>query len=126
MPWVSKSGVLTVEYPLAAFVRARLRMLPAAEGGRRRPISSGYRSNCWLGRTTANGEREYNDAVVYLESAAELHPGEDAVVRIQPVFPDYWTEVGVGSGIEVCEGSRVVGLAVVLDLYPFADSDADE
>jgi hypothetical protein len=112
-----------MDLPFAAFIRARLRMLPSAEGGRRRPISSGYHPNCWIGRTTADGEREYNDAVIYLESADEISPGEDAVVRIQPVFPDYWTEVDVGSEIEVCEGSRVVGLADVVDLYPAAESE---
>jgi hypothetical protein len=104
--------------PLSAYLRAELILRPTEGGGRRRPISSGYRCNCWIGHHTDDGDRSYNDAVIYLDSADQLHPGEQGVVAIQPAFPDLWNEIGVGSRIEVCEGSRVVGEATVIELFP--------
>jgi hypothetical protein len=104
--------------PGAAYIRAELRMTPSAAGGRSRPISSGYRCNCWLGGFTETGERSYNDAVIYLESVEVLEPGSSAVVRLQRAFPDLWTDVTTGSLIGVCEGSRVVGKASVIELFP--------
>ena len=46
------------------------------------------------------------------------HPVDATTVRIQPAFPDLWTDVGVGTISEVCEGSRVVGEATVIELFP--------
>jgi hypothetical protein len=104
--------------PVTAYIRAHLRLIPSEAGGRRRPIASGYRCNYWLGGLTATGERAYNDAVVYLEESESLQPGEAKTVRIQPAFPDLWSDVDVGSAIDVCEGSRVVGNATVIELFP--------
>lgn len=104
--------------PMAAYIRAELQMKTTALGGRSRPIVSGYRPNCWLGGFTVDGEREYRDAVVYLESVGALEPGSSALVRLQPALPDLWTGVTTGSVIEVCEGSRVVGEATVIELFP--------
>lgn len=104
--------------PFAAFIQAELRLTPTDAGGRSRPISSGYRCNCWLGGLTEEGDRTYNDALIYLESAEELQPGSSAIVRLQPAFPDLWTDVATGDVIDVCEGSRVVGKATVIELFP--------
>lgn len=104
--------------PLAAFIQAELRLTPTDDGGRSRPISSGYRCNCWLGGLTEGGDRTYNDAVIYLESAEELRPGSSAIARLQPAFPDLWTDVAIGDVIDVCEGSRIVGQATVIELFP--------
>ena len=109
---------MTAAPPHAAFIRAQLRMKPTSAGGRSRPISSGYRCNCWLGGLTEAGERAYNDAVVYLESVETLEPGSSAFVRLQPAFPDLWTDVTVGLVIDLCEGSRVLGEATVIELFP--------
>jgi hypothetical protein len=91
-------------------------MLPTADGGRRRPIHSGYRPNCWIGRTTATGEREYSDAAVLLESEDVLRPGEVGFARLRPSRPEFWEMVDVGSKIEVCEGHRLVANAEVLHI----------
>jgi hypothetical protein len=104
--------------PLAAFIRAELRMKSTEEGGRRRPISSGYRCNCWFGGLTPTGERSYHDAVIHLETTESLEPGSSSLVRLQPAFPDSWSGLTVGSVIDVCEGSRVVGEATVVELFP--------
>ena len=104
--------------PPIAFIRANLRMKPTTEGGRSRPIASGYCCNCWLGGQTETGERSYNDAVIHLEATEALEPGSSATVRLQPAFPDLWHEIEPGFVIDVCEGSRVVGQATVLELFP--------
>ncbi|MGQ0744346.1 MAG: hypothetical protein ACT4OS_08450 [Acidimicrobiales bacterium] len=108
--------------PLGAYIRAQLRMKPTDDGGRSRPIASGYRPNCWLGGFTADGERAYYDAVVYLESADALEPGLSALIRLQPAFPDLWNDVTRGSVIDVCEGSRIVGEATVVELFRHYES----
>jgi hypothetical protein len=102
--------------PIAAFIRANLRMKPTTEGGRSRPIASGYRCNCWFGARTDTGERSYNDAVIHLESTETLEPGSSAAVLLQPTFPDLWGEIEPGFVIDVCEGSRVVGEVTVIEL----------
>jgi len=109
---------MTTAPPQGAFIRADLTLSATDAGGRHRPISSGYRCNCWIGAMTDAGERAYNDAVIYLETAESLAPGSSATARIQPAFPDRWMDVKVGSLIEVCEGARVVGDARVIELFP--------
>lgn len=104
--------------PLAAFIEAELQMTSTDQGGRSRPILSGYRCNCWLGIVTEMGDRAYNDAVIYLESGRTLEPGARATVRVWPAFPDLWSDVVAGTMIEVCEGSRVVGEATVTHVHP--------
>ena len=105
-------------FPPAAYIKVRLQMRRTEDGGRHRPIYSGYRPNCWIGRTTETGEREYSDAAVLLESTDILHPGEVATARLQPARPEFWESVDVGSRIEVCEGHRVIADAEVLELFP--------
>jgi hypothetical protein len=104
--------------PATAYVRAHLLLKSSDAGGRRRPIASGYRCNCWHGALTETGKRAYSDAVVYLEHEESLEPGEGTTVRLQPAFPDLWRDVDAGTAIDVCEGSRVVGEATVIELLP--------
>jgi hypothetical protein len=105
-----------VSLPPEAFIRTEVRMRSTADGGRRNPIFSGYRCNCWIGARTPEGEKAYNDAAIYLESQDRLEPGETAMARLQPAVPEYWTHVDVGLVIELCEGSRVKGEATVVEL----------
>lgn len=103
--------------PLNAFVAADVQLLGPGEGGRRSPIASGYRCNCWLGKTD-DGERVYNDATFYLVEAERLEPGVAGRVRVQPHNPDEWSQLVPGSVFELCEGRRVVGRATVTELFP--------
>ena len=103
-------------HPLSAFIGATVRLLPTAEGGRRAPISSGYRCNCWIGHTDVHG-RTYNDATLYLIDTESLAPGDTAVARVRPHDPDAWYMLTEGSTFELCEGPRTVGVATVTDLF---------
>lgn len=105
----------------SAFIAADVRLLPADQGGRRSPIRSGYRCNCWIGHQDADG-RAYNDATIHLVDSDLLAPGHAAAARIQPHDPDSWTQISVGSTIELCEGPRTIGIATVTELFPAGDS----
>ncbi len=92
-------------------------MRPTSDGGRRTPIRSDYRPNCWVG-SPSSGDKTYNDARVYLETVDELASGERAVVRFYPLSPEAWVGLDVGSSFDVCEGARVVGVARVIEPLP--------
>lgn len=100
------------------YFRACLRLTPTDEGGRKRPIYSGYRS-CWFwGERTENGGEMGHDAPITMEGELRLDLGDEAVVRLLPLFPEYWHNITTGSRLEMREGARVVGVATVLDWVP--------
>jgi translation elongation factor EF-Tu-like GTPase len=101
----------------AAFIEAEVHLLTPDEGGRRSPIASGYRCNCWVGHIN-DGHRVYNDATIHLLGRDKLTPGATARARVEPHFPDDWSHLAVGSSFELCEGPRVIGVATVTGLFP--------
>jgi hypothetical protein len=103
--------------PTGAYIEVDLDLLPPEQGGRKSPIASGYRCNCWIGKFE-DGERSYNDATFFLLEMDRLEPGSRARARVQPHLPDEWSEVVEGSRFELCEGPRVIGIATVLQVSP--------
>jgi hypothetical protein len=100
----------------SARFRVRVHLRPPSEGGRRRPVPSGYRCNFRLGPPSADGRQAYVDGVLYFDDAAEVAPGSSAIGRVAPALPSSWAGVAVGSSIELCEGPNTVGTAEVLGL----------
>jgi hypothetical protein len=98
------------------YVRARLRLLPTEQGGRRTAILSGYRPQWDLGYRTDEGEIAYCDAQVRLEDVASLAPGDEGTVRLHPFFPEYWRDVEPGVVLALYEGNRRLGEARVLEV----------
>jgi translation elongation factor EF-Tu-like GTPase len=96
-------------------ILARLRLLPAEEGGRKEPVFSDYRPHWNIGNTF-EGEPELNDARVFLEDRERLYPGEECVVRIEPLFAERWMHVNAGMQLPMHEGSRIYGMATVLEV----------
>ena len=95
--------------------KVEVRLLATEAGGRRSPIHTDYRpdwdvGNSWLGKPTINGGR------LFLEDRDELAPGEQCVGRIEPILPELWGRIRVGSMIAAQEGSRVVAHARVLEI----------
>jgi hypothetical protein len=82
--------------PEEAYIEARVTLIPADAGGRKRPIASGYRCGFLIGNPYGDREQQ-NDAAVCLVDAAELAPGEAALARIRPAVPASWTSVNVGA-----------------------------
>lgn len=96
------------------YIRVRFRLVPTEEGGRERPIFSEYCASWDIGNTH-DGEWALNDAPIVFENVDELRPGDEAVARIHPAAPDFWTHVVPGRRIFAHEGRRLVGEGVVMD-----------
>jgi translation elongation factor EF-Tu-like GTPase len=89
-------------------------MVRTEDGGRKSPISSGYRPNCWFGVVGGAG-KEYNDCEVLFEDRPNIPPGEDADVWLRPYHPELVRPlVTVGEQFDICEGLRVVARGVVI------------
>ncbi len=119
----AKAAVSSMTLPASAHIRASLRLQPTEEGGRKRPIRTGYRPNCMIFSADGSRDEEYRDAVVHLESGDSLGPGESTTVRLQPALPDGWSAVAPGTRIDLCEGDRVIGTATVTELWPEGQGD---
>ena len=105
------------ELPLEAFIVADVHLLTTAEGGRRSGIASGYRCTCFIGHIQ-DGKPTYNDAAFYFSDQTILHPGGTARARVRPLIPDSWSHLAVGDRFELSEGPRVIGRAVIVELFP--------
>ncbi|MFP1626449.1 hypothetical protein ACLB9X_15025 [Streptomyces sp. 5K101] len=101
-------------------VRATLSLLEAEEGGRQAAFSGDGRLRpLWdIGNRTADGGRDLNIAMLWVEFAEELGPGETADVRLAPLSPDQWLHLKVGDVITMHEGRPVVGMATVIEILP--------
>lgn len=99
------------------YIRATLRLLNAAEGGRQTPIASGYRSH-WSFPPEIHDEG--HDAPLTVESGPEqwLDPGVETPVRLHPLFPRHWPTVAPGLRLNMMEGARLVGIAEVVEVIP--------
>lgn len=94
------------------------------EGGRAHGMFSGYRPSFWWGEVSERG-REYHDAQITFEMVETLAPGEEATAILQPLRPEYWHDVSVGSVLSVHEGARLVGTATVEQVIPEFDYDVE-
>jgi hypothetical protein len=94
---------------------ARLRLVPTDEGGRMGPIRSDYRPSFSLGGTW-QGRPSLNDGRVMLLGPEELAPGEEGLVRIDPLCAESWGNVRTSMVLAMQEGSRIVGHATITDV----------
>jgi elongation factor Tu len=104
---VRRGQVLAAPGSLRAHQRctASLRLLPAAEGGRRTPVRSGYSPQFYVRTTDVSGVLEFGDASVL--------PGTTVPVTVtlgKPVALD------VGQTFAIREGGRTVGAGTVTAL----------
>lgn len=94
-----------------ADVRVVVHLASTGDGGRRNPIDSEYRASCRLPWNSAT--RSYNDALVIFEEGGALYPGTDRMGWLRPARPDFWSSLEQGDVVELMEGSRPIGFAVV-------------
>lgn len=106
---------LTAYGERVGYVRALLRLVPTERGGRRRPIYSGYRSSWHWGERSKGGLAIHHDAPLTIEAGDQLDLGEEATVRLYPLHPEFWVTIAPGHHVEMREGSRVVGEALIID-----------
>lgn len=100
-------------------IAARLRLTPTDAGGRKTPIRSNYRPTFDLGLSWM-GKPAVNDARIMLIDRDELAPGAEGIVRIEPMFAEFWANIREGAVVPVLEGARVVGHAAI-EKVVFAD-----
>ena len=96
-------------------VTARLRLTPTDAGGRTTPIRSNYRPTFDLGGSWM-GKPAVNDGRVMLIDRDELAPGAEGLVRIEPMFSEFWATAREGAVVPVQEGARVVGHVTIARL----------
>ena len=90
----------------------RLRLLLPEEGGRHHGIGVGYRAS-WFLDLEDETPTEIHDAPITAMVPEAIEPGAQAVATIRPIAVDFWRVVGPGREIQMREGPRTVGLAVV-------------
>jgi Domain of unknown function (DUF5063) len=99
--------------PLVFSVRVRL--LSADLGGRNWPVISDYRPRWNLGNTWL-GEPTLNEGRLVLAGCSEIEPGKEGLAHLEPLAPEFWGAVHVGSVITMQEGKHVVGDATILHI----------
>ncbi|MFF1400444.1 hypothetical protein ACFVZD_42650 [Streptomyces sp. NPDC058287] len=101
-------------------VRATLTLLGADEGGRRSSFSGDGRLRpLWdIGNHTADGQQDLNIALLWVEFASQLGPGETADVRLAPLQPEQWQHLKPGDVITMHEAQPAVGIAEIIEVLP--------
>lgn len=96
------------------YVEARLTLLDTSQGGRSSPAFIDYRPDWDIGNRTETGDRTINGAAITIEDGPSIQPAGTGTVRLHPTCPEAWRHLHVGAEINMHEGSRVLGKAIVL------------
>ena len=98
-------------------LRLEVDLAPADRGGRRRPLTDGYRASMSFGRRRRGIEPIVHDAVLVLEDVASLAPGERGVARAWVLMPDELPrDLDAGAVFTFLESDRIIGRAELLEL----------
>lgn len=96
-------------------VRALIRLLPASESGKTRPVTGGWRPNH---NFFAPDSVEMTIGAIDLPDGVELRPGEESECLV-----DFWRWSGLDGRIHpgrewrIQEGRQLVGIGVVIELF---------
>ena len=104
---------------MTVVLRLRLELLPTDRGGRRRPVTDGYRASLSFGRRRrGDAEPVVHDAVLVLEGADTLAPGATGVARAWVLLGDELPRaLDDGAVFTLLEGDRIVARAELLGRY---------
>ena len=104
--------------PDAAIVlRLELDLAATDRGGRRQPLTDGYRASLSFGRRRRGIEPIVHDAIVVLEEGDTLLPGAAATARAWVVSPDELPRsLDVDDVLTLLENDRIIGRARVLEI----------
>ena len=101
----------------ATVLRLELDLAATDRGGRRRPLTDGYRASLSFGRRRRGIEPIVHDAIVVLEDADTLLPGAAATARAWVVSPDELPRsLAPDDVVTLLENDRIIGRARVLEL----------
>jgi hypothetical protein len=96
-------------------IRARLRVVAADDGGPPDGVTDGHRPNWGVGQRLS-GDGLLARALLTIEGAERIVPGETGLVRIHPTSWEAWADVRPGEKIPMLEGPRIVGVAEVVEV----------
>jgi elongation factor Tu len=97
-------------------IEAMIRFLPTAEGGRWRPVYSGYRPQFFYDDRDWDAEHEYPDTEM-------VNPGDTVRAYLRFFSPQaHLGRVHVGMPFAIREGSRTVGLGTVTEILDLPSS----
>lgn len=112
---VEKStGLVIVDHSFLPRWKAavEVRLVGTSDGGRGRPVSSGYRP-AWRSARKPS----WNDAALQLDGIDSLAPGAKARGWVLPGVPTSWAgQIVRGDVLEGAEGSRIVAIATVVEV----------
>ena len=97
------------------YVRAKLRLVTPEAGGLTQGVWDDYRPNWGVGERLS-GDALIAGAPITVEGTDSIAPGETGMVRLHPMYWDAWSDVLPGQSIPMLEGSRIVGVAQVLEV----------
>lgn len=98
--------------------RAKVYFLKPEEGGRTRPIYSGYRPAFHFKLHGGDDEKVYHHCMLTLEDRDAALPGEECYSRIRLWYPELPRELlKPHAAFELSELARVVGAGTVIELY---------
>jgi translation elongation factor EF-Tu-like GTPase len=84
---------------------AELELIPTDDGGRRSPVSSGYRPVALL-------DGESHEVAIYFDGPPTM-PGQTIGVSVIPLRIDFWRRLEIGEAIPLAEGKRSIGRLIV-------------
>jgi hypothetical protein len=102
---------------LRGCIRAELRLVPAAEGGRRTSVpGQGVLRPLWdIGLRTAAGSPDLQVARIWVEHMPELAAGGSGMIRLAPLTPASWRGLRPGHTITMHERRPVAGTAAIIE-----------
>lgn len=98
--------------------RARLTLVPVADGGRRIPIpGKGVLRPVWhIGQHMPDGHPNFRVARIWVEDAPELTVGASGLIRLAPLSPDAWRDLRPDQTIAMHEGLSIQGTATITEI----------
>lgn len=99
-------------------VRAELRLVTPEAGGRRLPIPGAGQLRPMWAISKPTPETDLHVARVWVESAPEIPPGGQGIIRLAPLTPENWRHLKPGALITMHEGQPVGGTATVVQVTP--------
>lgn len=99
-------------------LRVSLELVASDRGGRRRPVLDGYRASMSFGQRRRGIEPVAHDAILVLENASMLAPGQRGFARAWVLMPDELPRsVAVGAVVAVLEGDQIIGRAEIVAMF---------
>ena len=103
--------------PSSLVLRIELDLAETGRGGRRRPLTDGYRASMSFGRWRRDAELVVHDAILVLEGRDHLAPGARGIARAWVIVPDELPrDLETGRVFTLIEGERIIARATLLEL----------